>query len=340
MKALVTGAGGFLGGAMVRSLIERGDEVRGFSRGAHPQLQQLGVEQHRGDICDAAAVAKAVEGVDVVLHAAAKVAAAGAEEDFVATNIEGPKNVIDACRRHGVTALVYTSTPSVTFGLNDLEGVDESIGYSDHFDAQYSRTKAHAEKNVLAADGDALRTVALRPHLIWGPGDTSLLPRVLERGRAGVLRRISGATKRTDITYVDDAVAAHLLAADKLLGSAATADVVGGKPYFISSGEPIEIWEFVDRLLMAADLPPVRATIHPKVALSVAWLFEHAHTILGGHGDPRMTRWIVRELSTSRWFDISAARRDLGYKPMIGVDEGMQRLTRWLAEGVSSQRGV
>ena len=332
MRALVTGAGGFLGGALVRALLARGDEVRGFSRGEYPQLRELGVEHARGDIADPEAVASAVEGVDVVFHTAAKVAAAGRYEDFHATNIEGAQNVIYACKRHEVPVMVYTSTPSVTFGLADLEGVDESIGYSEHFDALYSRTKAEAEQQVLDASSETFRTVALRPHIIWGPGDTSLLPRVIERGRAGMLRRIGKQPKKTDVTYVDDAVKAHLLAADRLLAGGEAATAISGKPYFISSGQPIEIWEFVNRLLNAAKIPPVERTVNPKVALAAAWVFEKAHELVGSEGEPRMNRWIVRELSTARWFDISAARRDLGYEPTVTIDEGMERLATWLAE--------
>ncbi len=332
MTALVTGAGGFLGGAIARALRARGDEVRGFSRSEHARLTEHGVEQFRGDLSDPEAVRRAVTGVDVVFHAAAKVAASGRYADFFATNVQGTQNVIDACRELGVDSLVYTSTPSVTFGLEDLEGVDESIGYSDHFDALYSQTKAEAEQRVLAASDDRLRTVALRPHIVWGPGDTSLLPRVLQRGRAGMLRQIDGPPKKVDITYVDDAAQAHLLAADKLRAGPEAAASIVGRPYFVSSGQPVEIWEFVNHLLAAAKIPPVTKRVNPKMALAAGWVFEKTHALLGRDGEPRMNRWIVRELSTARWFDISAARRDLGYEPSVDLEEGLRRLTAWLDE--------
>lgn len=332
MRALVTGAGGFLGGAIARTLRERGDEVRGFSRGAYPHLTELGVEHVRGDVGDPAAVRGAVEGVDVVFHVAARVAASGTYEEFHATNVVGAQNVLDACREAGVKALVYTSTPSVAFGPEDLEGADESIGYSEHFDALYAQTKAEAEQLVLAADSKALHTVAIRPHIVWGPGDTSLLPRVLERGRAGILRRIQGPPKKVDITYVDDAVLAHLLAAEKLLAGGEAAAAIAGKAYFVSSGTPVEIWSFVDQLLGAAKIPPVKKTVSPRLAMAAGWLLESVHNALGRDGEPRMSTWIVRELTTSRWFDISAARRDLGYEPKVDLDEGLRRLTAWLDE--------
>ena len=332
MKALVTGAGGFLGGAVARALRARGDAVRGFSRGPHPELSALGVDHRRGDVADGPAVEDAVRGVDVVFHAAAKVAAAGRYPDFYATNVRGTENVIAACRKCGVTALVYTSTPSVSFGTSDLEGVDESIGYSDHHDALYSRTKAEAERLLRAAASDELHTVALRPHLVWGPGDTSLLPRLVQRGRSGALRRIDGPAKRTDVTYIDDAVQAHLLAADRMLAGGEEASRVSGKAYFLNSGEPVEIWEFIGRLLAAAGVPPVEKRVSRRAAMAAGWVFEKVHALMAAKGDPRMSRWIVRELTTARCFDISAARRDLGYEPQVSLDEGMRRLSAWIEE--------
>ncbi len=332
VKALVTGAGGFLGGAVARALKERGDDVRGFSRGDHPELVSQGVKQHRGNVADPKAVTEVVRGVDIVFHAAAKVAAGGRYRDFYDTNVRGTENVIAACRECRVGALVYTSTPSVTFGLTDLEGVDESIGYSDHFEAFYGETKAEAERRVLAAASDGLRTVALRPHLVWGPGDTSVLPRVVERARKGQLRRIDGLPKRSGHTYIDDAVRAHLIAADQLMAGGEEASRINGRPYFITAGEPVEIWTFLNGLLDAAGVPPVEKRISLRAAMAAAWAFEKLHALSGGKGEPRMSRWIVRELTTSHWFDISAARRDLGYEPQVSMDEGMRRLAAWVTE--------
>ncbi len=257
MKALVTGAGGFLGGAIARALRDRGDGVRGFSRGEHPELANYGIEQHRGDVADREAVIAATQGVDIVFHSAAKVGAGGRYADFHATNVTGTENVLAACRESGVASLVYTSTPSVVFGLTDLDGVDESVAYPTRYDADYGRTKAEGERLVLSSASDECRTVALRPPLVWGPRDTSLLPRIIERGRSGTLRRIKGPPKKQDITYIDDAVRAHLLAGDLLLSGGEGARRINGRPYFVSSGEPVEIWEFVNRLLEAAGVPPL-----------------------------------------------------------------------------------
>ena len=337
MKALVTGAGGFLGGAIARTLRERGDDVKGFSRGEHPELAGSGIEQYQGDLANREAVIGATQGVDIVFHAAAKVGAGGRHADFYITNVTGTENVIAACQECGVPALVYTSTPSVVSGLTDLDGVDESVGYATHYDADYGQTKAEAERLVLSAGSTGLRTVALRPPLIWGPGDTSLLPRVIERGKSGTLRRIKGPPKLQDITFIDDAVQAHLLAGDLLLAGGEGARRINGRPYFVSSGNPVERWEFVNGLLEASGVPPVRKSVSFRTALVVGWAFEKAHALSGAEGDPRMSRWIVRQLTNSRWFDISAARRDLGYAPRVSPEEGMIRLKAWIDEREGEQ---
>ncbi len=322
MKALVTGGGGFLGQAIVRALRKRGEEVRSFSRHAHDALQALGVEQLRGDIADPAAVCAAVRGCDIVYHVAAKPGIWGHYEDYHRPNVTGTQNVIDACRAQGVRRLVYTSSPSVVFDGRDMAGVDESAPYPAHYEAHYPRTKALAEQLVRAANDAHLATVSLRPHLVWGPGDNHLLPRLAARARAGQLARIGSRATLIDTVYVDNAAEAHLLAADRL----ATGSPVAGMVYFISQGEPVPTWEMVNRLLEAAGAPPVTRAVPVGLALALAWCFEIAHRVTGKPGEPRLTRFVVRELSTSHWFDISAARRDLGYVPRISIAEGLESL--------------
>jgi nucleoside-diphosphate-sugar epimerase len=330
MKALVTGGGGFLGHAIVQQLVARGDEARSFSRGTYAALDRLGAEHHRGDLADAAAVRRAVAGCDLVFHVGAKAGAWGKYEQFYQTNVVGTNNVIDACREAGVRYLVYTSSPSVVFDGSDLEGVDESVPYPSDYDAHYPQTKALAERAVVRANDAQLRTVSLRPHLVWGPGDNHLVPRIVARGRSGQLRRFRGPPKLVDTTYVDDAARAHLLAADRLLGGAA--DGIAGKVYFISSGQPIALWEMVDRILVAAGLSRLEKTIDPHLAFRAGWLLEKLHGLLRIDREPRMTRWVARELSTAHWFDIGAAKRDLGYEPAVSLDEGLSRLQRWLVQ--------
>jgi nucleoside-diphosphate-sugar epimerase len=322
LKSLVTGGGGFLGQAIVRALVARGASVRSFSREEHAELSALGVEQVRGDLSDPAAVAAAVQGCDAVFHVAAKPGIWGDYADYHRTNVSGTENVIAACRKHGVRRLIYTSSPSVVFDGRDMEGVDESAPYPAHYEAHYPRTKALAERAVLAANDSELGTVSLRPHLIWGPGDNHLLPRLVARARAGQLRRIGSRKNLIDTIHVDNAADAHLAAAERLAPGAP----VAGKVYFISQGEPVPMWDMVNRLLDAAGAPPVTRAIPVWLAMGLAWGFEAAHRLANKREEPRLTRFVVRELSTAHWFDISAARRDLGYAPRVSIAAGLAQL--------------
>ncbi|MBI4425389.1 MAG: NAD-dependent epimerase/dehydratase family protein [Elusimicrobia bacterium] len=322
MRLLVTGGGGFLGGAIVRRLAARGDTVRSFSRGAYPELGALGVEQRRGDLGDAAAVTEACRGVDAVFHVGAKAGVWGPYAEFRRANVEGTRNVLEACRRLGVPRLVYTSSPSVVSSGRDLEGVDESAPYPRRYEAAYPETKAEAERLVLAANGAGLATTALRPHLIWGPGDNHLVPRIVSRARSGALRRLSGPPRLVDSTYIENAVDAHLAALERL----APGSPVAGKAYFIAQDEPLPLWELVDRLLEAAGAPPVTRSVSPRAAYVAGCVLEAAYALLRLPGEPPMTRFLARQLSTAHWFDLAAARRDLGYSPRIDLAEGLRRL--------------
>jgi nucleoside-diphosphate-sugar epimerase len=328
MKALVTGGGGFLGTAIIRQLRQRGDAVRSLSRTRHETLQTLGVEQVKGDLANLDSVSSAADGCDVIFHVAAKAGVWGPFKDYYRANVTGTRNVITACQRHHIPRLVYTSSPSVVFDGSDMEDVDESAPYATKFETPYSHTKAEAEQYVLAANTPELATVALRPHLIWGPGDNHLLPRLACRARAGQLRRIGPGDKRIDTIYIDNAADAHLLAADRLAPGA----VIAGKAYFISQGEPIETWEIVNRLLTATGAPPIVKPISKTAALALATLCELWHQVTLNPGEPVLTRFVVRQLTTSHWYNISAARRDLGFNPRISTAEGLQRLKhQWKA---------
>ncbi len=327
---LVTGGGGFLGSAVVSLLRAGGRSVRSLARGRHPKLDVLGAEQIQGDVADASAVARAVEGCDAVFHVAAKAGIWGPESEYRRSNVEGTRNVIDACRAHGVRKLIYTSSPSVIFSGKDLEGVDESIPYPDHYEAAYPRTKAEAEKMVRKANDATLATVVLRPHLIWGPGDNNILPRILARARAGRLFRIGRRNPLIDLTYIDNAASAHLLAADRLdVGSP-----IAGKVYFIAQGEPVPIWDMVDRFLEIAGLPPVKKSVPRPLAVAIGRGLEGCHRLLNLPGEPRMTRFLAHELSTAHWYNLDAARRDLDYAPQVRIDEGLRRLAVALNDGL------
>jgi len=326
MNVLVTGGGGFLGRAIVDRLLARGDAVRVFARSAYPALEAAGVDVVRGDLSDTAAVRAACDGCSLVFHTAARVALAGRYREFHDTNVLGTQHVIDACRTAGVRRLVFTSSPSVIFDGTDMEGVRESAPYPSHCLASYPQTKAEAERLVRAASDYQLHTVALRPHLIWGPRDSHLVPKLIAAARAGRLRRIGGANKRVDSTYIDNAADAHVLAADRLRDGS----LVTGRAYFISNGEPMPLWDLVNAILAAADLPPVTRSIPRPLARLAGAGFELLYGLLPLHGDPPMTRFLADELSTAHWFDITAARRDLGYEPRISIAEGLERLRDWL----------
>ncbi len=322
MKALVTGGGGFLGGAIVRALVARGDSVRSLARSDYSELRDLGVETVRGDLADPVATARAVEGCDVVFHVAARAGVWGKYADYYRANVEGTQNVVAACRSAGVRRLVFTSSPSVVFNGRDMEGVDESVPYPAHHEAPYPATKALAERLVLAANGPDLAVVALRPHLIWGPGDNHLVPRIIARARR--LRRIGLESKLIDATYIDNAADAHLLAADRL----APGSAIAGRPYFIAQGEPIPVWDLVNRILAAAHLPPVERSVSPRLAYLAGAICEGVYRAFRLQSEPPMTRFVARELSTAHWFNLDAARRDLGYSPRVSMEEGLRRLEK------------
>ncbi len=319
---LVTGGSGFLGLALCRALRAQGVAVRSLQRKRSAALEELGVSQHLAELHDAQAVSTAAAGVETIFHVAAKAGAWGPETDYQRANVLGTRAVLQACREHGVARLVYTSTPSVVHAGGDLAGVDESVPYPDHFQAAYPRTKAIAEREVLAANSPELATVALRPHLIWGPGDNHLLPRMIERARAGKLAFIGAGDNLIDVTYIDNAVAAHLAAWRALAPDAACA----GRAYFISDGAPIALKDMVNRLLATADIAPVHKHVPLALARLLAPLVEGAWRLLRLRGEPMLTRFLVEQFSTAHWYDISGARRDLGYVPMVSLEEGLARL--------------
>jgi nucleoside-diphosphate-sugar epimerase len=307
MKALVTGGGGFLGGAIVRALLDRGATVKTFQRGDYPELNKLGVEVCRGDLVDRTAVEETIDGCDVVFHVAARTGVWGEFDDYYRCNVNGTRHVIDACIRQGVTRLIYTSTPSVIFNGEDEENINESTPYPSRFFNAYQETKALAERGVLMANNPSLATIALRPHLIWGPGDPHLVPRVIE-------------------PYIDNAALAHILAADYLQPGSSCA----GKAYFISNGEPITMADLINRILAAAHLPPVTKTVSPWIAYTAGTVLESIYHVLRIKKEPLMTRFVARQLASAHWFDLSAAKRDLGYKPVVTIAEGMQHLEQAL----------
>ena len=322
MRALVTGGGGFIGGRLALMLRERDVDVTAIGRRDYPFLQAVGVKTTQCDIRDAAAVRQACAGMDVVFHVAGITGVWGRRKTFWSINVDGTQNVIDACRACGVPRLVFTSSPSVVFGEGDLCGVDESQPYPTKYLAHYPPSKAEAERRVLAANGTGLSTVAIRPHLVWGPGDPHLIPRVIDRARRGRLICVGSGKNEVDITYIDNVADAHLAAADRLGPEASCA----GRAYFISQGAPVRLWDWLYEVVAALDIPVRRRSMSYATAKRIGAVLETLYRLVGLRSEPPMTRFVASQLAKTHYFDISAARRDLGYEPRVSTETGTKRL--------------
>lgn len=323
MRVLVTGAGGFLGGAIARMLLARGDQVVAVQRSDAPELMSLGADLIRGDLADPAVALRAAQGCSGVIHVAAKAGHWGSYASYFSANVLATRNLLAACEAHQIARLVYTSTPSVVHAGGDLAGVNESAPIPEHFHAHYPATKAIAEREVLQANSSTFFTCALRPHLIWGPGDNHLLPRLIARAKAGKLRFVGDGQNLLDTIYIDNAARAHLAALDRLEPGSACA----GKAYFLSNDEPLAVKTIVNRLIACAGLPPCNRHIPINIAYVIGALMELSYHVLPLKGEPLLTRFVVSQLSTAHWFDLSAAKRDLGYRAEVSITEGLARLT-------------
>ncbi len=325
-KVLITGGGGFVGQAIVRQLLQQSVSCVVVGRSSYPQLENDGVLCLRGDIRDREFIRSAMEDVDTVFHVAALAGIWGKWNDYYSTNVQGTDNVLTGCLESGVANLVYTSTPSVVFNEQDIEGADESLPYANRFLCHYARSKMMAEKMVLQVDQAKLRTCAIRPHLIWGPGDPHLIPRLLERGKAGDLKMVGAGANRVDISFVDNVAHAHLLAAKALK----EAETCCGKPYFISQGEPVNLWQWINDLFDQLNINQVSKSVSLPLAYRLGAFLEFVYTVLQSRNEPPMTRFLAEQLGRSHFFSISAARRDMGYEPVVSTDEGMEKLIKWI----------
>ena len=269
---------------------------------------------------DPVALGAACAGIDTVFHVAAKVGVWGRYSDFFRANVLGTRALVEGCRAHGVRRLVYTSTASVIYNGRDLAGADESYPLTTRCPSPYPLTKAKAEAEVLAANTPGLKTVALRPHLIWGPGDPHLVPRILSLARAGKLWMVGQGRNRADLIHVENAADAHIAAEAALCVHGSR---TGGRAYFITNGEPVILWNWINELLAALGKPGVTKRLPIGAASLLGAAYEAAWRLLPLRGEPSMTRFVAAELARDHWFDISAARRDLGYAPRIGMSEGM-----------------
>lgn len=329
MNVLVTGGGGFMGMALIKRLIKEGHKVTSLSRREYPLHWALGIHSIQADIRDYEAVEKACENCDVVFHLAAKVGIWGSYDTYHSVNVTGTRNLIEACKKQGVGRIVFTSSSSVIFDGSDLDGVDESYPYPEKHLSHYSSTKALAEQLILEANSENLKTISLRPHLVWGPYDAHLIPGILKRARTGNLRRIGKEEHFIDTTYIDNMTDALILAAEAL----ETKPEAAGKNFFITNGEPARVWDFVNSIIQIAGHEPVQKKIPEKAAIFAASLSEFMHKAFKLKSEPFMTRFAIKELCTNHWFDITNARDILGYNPRISYAEGFKNLKNYLRIG-------
>lgn len=320
--ALVTGGSGFLGRAIVKMLLDKGVKVHILSRGSYPDLEEIGCKVFKGEVSDEKKVIEAATGCDIIFHTAAKAGVAEPYSEYERINYRGTLAVIEACKKLGINKLVYTSTPSVAIGEEGINGGDESLPYPTNHKAYYPKTKTMAEQAVLAANGPNLSTVALRPHLMWGPGDNHLVPRLVKRARAGKMKFVGTGRNVVDTTFIDNAAEAHILAAEHLAPEAACA----GKAYFITNGEPMAIQDITNKLIATCGCEPITATIPFKLAYRIGAVVEWVYRTFQIKSEQPITPWMACELAHDHWFNISAAKRDFGYEPKIKIEEGLKIL--------------
>lgn len=327
MRALVTGGGGYVGRHIAKALLARGDEVVVLGRSRYPEVEAWGARGVQADLgTEDPRLAPAFTGIDVVFHAAALPPYHAPEAVFRATNLEGTRRVLEACRAAGVPRLVFTGTPSATFNGTSVEGGTEAdCPYPERFETPYAATKAAAERLVLAANGAQLATTTLRPHLVYGPEEPHMLPRVVQRNRAGRLRIIGDGTNRVGLTHVENAAAAHLQAADALAVGSANA----GKAYFVTDREPVRLWDWLNAFLEGVGEPRIRGRVSLGTARAIGAVMETLWGVLPLPGEPPMTRFVASNLATSHWYDLSAARSDFGYREVIEGDLGLERTIAW-----------
>jgi nucleoside-diphosphate-sugar epimerase len=320
----ITGASGFIGGRIAGRLLAEGRRVRVLSRRPVPHLEKLGAEVVSGDLEDPAALRRGCNGAGTVFHVAGRVGVWGPAADFLRVNVEGTRHVIAACHAAGVPRLVYTSSPSVAYNGGDLAGVNESAPLCTSAPCAYPTSKAAAECLVSNAHSAELTTVSLRPHLVWGPGDKNVVPRVLALAKEGRLRIIGPGRNKVDVTHIANVVDAHLLAEQ------AGAATVGGRAYFITNGEPVVLWDWINQLLRGLGRPEITRHVPLGTAYAAGGVLEALWRVLPLKGEPPMTRFVAKEMATDHWFDITAARRDLGYAPRVTMAAGTAELIEHL----------
>lgn len=317
MRVLVTGASGLLGGAVARALADRGDGVIAFQRRA---ANLRGVVDATGSITDPDSVRRAIEGADAVVHLAAKVSLSGPAGEFEAVNVGGTAHVLEAARAAGVSRFVQVSSPSVAHAGSSIVGADAEPADPDSARGHYARSKARAERLALAGDSSAMPIVAVRPHLVWGPGDTQLVARIVARAAAGRLPLLGSGAALIDTTYIDNAATAIIAALDR-------APQLHGRAYVVTNGEPRPVAELLAGMCRAAGVRPPHRRVPASLARTAGAAIEALWSIRPGTDEPPMTRFLAEQLSTSHWFDQRRTRSELQWAPTVSIDEGFERLT-------------
>ncbi|MFS0731542.1 NAD-dependent epimerase/dehydratase family protein [Curtobacterium sp. 1P10AnD] len=318
MRVLVTGASGFLGRATAAAVRDAGHEVRTFQR--RPS-GVAGVTDVLGSVSDPDTLARAVADVDAVVHLAAKVSLAGDPADFRRVNVDGTRALLGAAKAAGAVRVVFVSSPSVAHTGRSLAGVSAGPAEPERARGEYARTKAAAELLALAADEPGFAVVAVRPHLVWGPGDTQLVGRIVERARAGRLPLLDSGAALIDTLYVDNAASAMVAALEH-----AADDGVHGSAYVVTNGEPRPVGELIAGICAASGVPVPRWHVPASVARAAGSVVEAVWRVRPGQDEPPMTRFLAEQLSTAHWFDQRRTRRDLGWVPSVSIDEGLARL--------------
>ena len=316
MKILVTGSTSLLGRTVVEQLVARGDDVTVFQR----RPSGLDVGEVLGDIKDAGAVERAAAGVDGVVHLAASAGVTGVWSEFEKTNIMGTTNVVASSQKAGASRFVHVSSPSVAHAGESLVGAGAGTANPTSARGPYARSKAFAEHAALAANSDGMSVVAVRPHLVWGPGDTQLVGRIVERARQGRLAIVGTGASLIDSTYIDNAADALVAALDK-------APAVAGRAFVVSNGQPRPVRELINRIVIAAGLAPPTLKVPYRVARGGGLVVEKVWDRQGRTDDPPMTSFLAEQLGTAHWFDQRETRDALDWKPAVSLEEGFERLT-------------
>jgi nucleoside-diphosphate-sugar epimerase len=328
MRVLVTGATSLIGGGVARRLAERGDTVVCLQRGASPALADVeGIEQHLGDLRDGDAVDTAASGCDGIVHVAAKVGVVGTWEEYRSVNVDGTANVLAAAARHGVGRVVYVSSPSVAHGGEPIVGGGADAPVFGRRGAWYPESKAMAETLALGAASADCGVVAVRPHLVWGPGDTQLVGRIVDRARSGRLALVGGGRALVDTTYIDNAVDALVAALDAVAPGARCS----GRAYVVANGEPRMIRELVAGICRAAGVEFAPREVSLRTGKAVGAIVERIWPVVRRGEEPPLTQFVAEQLGTAHWFDPRPARDDLGWTPVVTIDEGLRRLAAWYA---------